>query len=192
MIAESKYYKDDLLRFARQLGRWTKAGSWTQRRWYEFERELLLSMIVVRRLSESAVISDKVASQPVQLRTYKLAPKKIVHRMNSHRIDELYDWNASALTTRPLVFVANQIIHSYVLTLLKGPGREISVFVASDRERNRVAYLLSAREVDKILRSVGLDYPDQMNMRWNDQRGDYDWHLTTTTPPRRRVRGGAV
>jgi len=186
MIAESRYYKDDLIRFARQLDRWLMAGRWTERRWYEFERGLLFSMIVVRRLSESAVISDDVASQAVPVRACKLFGDKTVHSMNSQRIDELYDFNASVATTRPLIFVANQILHSYVLSFLKGPGREVTVFVASDRERNKSAYLLSARDIDTILRSVGSDYPDQANARWNDERGDYDWKLTTTRARFRR------
>ena len=139
MIAESKYYKDDLLHFAKQLVRWTKTGRWTQRRWYEFERGLLWSMVVVRRLSESAVISETVAAQSVQVQAYKPVPSKTVHWMNSHRIDELYDWDTSVPTTRSLLFMANQIIHSYVLTMLKGPGREIGLdpFWWTPDERSR-------------------------------------------------------
>lgn len=120
---------------------------------------------------------------------YKRLANKTVHWMNSHRIDELYDWDNPVLTSRSLPFVANQIVHSYVLTLLKGPGREISVFVASDRKRNKSAYLLSAQDIDKVLRSVGGDYPDAMHTKWNAQRGDYDWQLTTTPPPPRRGSG---
>lgn len=173
MLAESQYYKDDLLGFADRLERWIAASRWSERRWYDFESRLLHAALSIRRLTESALLSERVAGQSVPVDVFSPTGKRIT-RMNRHRIDELYDLESARRTSLKLPYVANQIIHSYVLAYWVVEDRSaVTLFVSSDRERSKRAFALTTAALIPLLRSVGSDYPGSVSMAMDAKRGDY-------------------
>jgi hypothetical protein len=182
MICESRYYKEELLLFAQQIERWLAGGRWTDRRWYEFERGLLFSAFVIRRLTESKVLTDAIANQKVPLHAYKPLGRPAT-LFNRRRLERLFDLARPSEVERPLAFVANQLIHSYVLNYWKEKDRTgITFFFSSDWERKKVAHTVSTMILVPVLRAVGSDYSDRMEARFNDKRGDYDVCVYSTTP----------
>jgi hypothetical protein len=186
MIGESRYYKDDLLTFAHDVERWLSSHRFTERRWYEFERGLLSSMLAVRRLTECSKIADDLATSEVSLQAYR-PTGKTVHRLNHHDIQELYDIEHPTRVNRPLAFVVNQMIHSFVLNYwIEERRKGITIFFSSDRERHKAAYSIATQDLFPILRLIGSDYPDTGNFTYNEAKRGYDFTLATT---KRKLRG---
>ena len=187
MVSESRYYKDDLLAFAHEVGQWLRHRRFTDRRWVAFERGLLWSCLVVRRLIESHKIADDLAGQLIDLETYASLGQPVTV-MNRHDLMELYDVANPKVVARPLSFVTNQAIHSYVLSYwLEVDRAGITVFFSSDRERNRRAYSISTRRLLPLLRTIGSDYPDCATFAYDAAKQDFAIHHTTADRSLRRV-----
>ena len=188
MIADSRFYKNDLLDFTDQIEWWLQNGRWVDRRWYEFERGLVVAFFAVRRLIESHKLSIAIANQSLLLQRYECAGKPVT-LMNRFDLDELYDIERPTAVRKPLLFVANQIIHSYVLAYWKERRNVgVTVFFSSDRERNKSAYSVSTGVLIPLFRSVGSDYPDSGTFRFNDKRQDYEVLFTSSKSEDRRTR----
>jgi hypothetical protein len=173
MIAESYFYKDQLLRIANRIDRWHKSPRWTDRRALEYERDIFYSFFAIRRLIESKTVSDHVASRLIPLQRYPPTGKGAT-LINRHRFEDLYDLSRPVSERRPLLFVGNQLIHSYVFSIwIERSGRQTSVFFSSDRQRNRAAFRMTRRTLVRILRAVGSNYPTRMSARFEDSVGDY-------------------
>ena len=60
--------------------------------------------------------------------------------MSRHDVWELYDFEQPTRVKRPLPFVCNQVIHSYVFQIWsERGGHRSSLFFSSDRERRFIA-----------------------------------------------------
>jgi len=180
MIAESHYYKDDLLHFVRDVRRWLKVARFTERRWYEFERGLLSSCLCVRRLVECHKVANELASETVEVEVFDGLGKPVTI-MNRYDLLELYDVENPKVELRSIGFVVNQIIHSFVLSYWRNPDRtSITVFFSSDRERNRRAHSISTLHLFQVFEAFGSDYPDKGHFTYNEARRDYEITLISS------------
>ena len=59
---------------------------------------------------------------------------------------------------RDIEFICNLFVHSYVF-VVSGHSPLEGVFVSTDRQKNKRVYFVSLKNIVKIFRIVGRDYP---------------------------------
>jgi hypothetical protein len=173
MIRESSYWKDDLAKQAAGLRRREKQRRWTERSLARVEQTIMLGFYSVRKLVEAKKLSDSTVNRQLPLTTYPHRGR-LVTFINNHKIGELYDFDAGKPTSRDVVFVCNQFIHSYVFSVvLNNHGGLCGILVSSDRERNQSLYELRLRDIVSMFEAISQDYPDLIEMQFDSTKGDY-------------------
>jgi hypothetical protein len=146
-----------------------------------------MGFYAIRKLVESKKLSSGAASILIPIRVYS-ARGQSVHLLNKHELDDLYDLGHPAPSRRELAFVANQIIHSYVLQFVTSrSGALRGVVFSSADHRNKALYELSAAQMSRVFSKVGRDYPVWMSLDYSEARGD--WKIEAR--PRRPLPRGA-
>jgi hypothetical protein len=87
----------------------------------------------------------------------------------------LYNLDAPRELHRPLRFVWNQVIHSYVFILVFGEdGGLAAVLFCSDRERHRFLYELTIAAGVALFEDVGNNDPASFVAMFNPKTQDWD------------------
>ena len=143
----------------------------------KYEKGIFYSFFIIRRLIESRKVSDAIRNKIIKLNQYRPTGTNVTYS-HRHDIDELYDLAAPIIIKKPLDFVCNQIIHSYVFTLLiEDSGRRTSIIFCSDWERNKAAYRMTRGTLVRTLRMVGNNWPKRMSAIWDRKKGDYQINI---------------
>lgn len=179
MIWESRYWKDDLLKAASDLRRRRKQKRWVEASFARLEQRIMLGFYGVRKLRDSRKISDSLRHRLVPLDEFS-STGLTVDILNRTDIDDIYRMDTPQPTEKPLEFVCNQIIHSYVFT----PGFDEEGFLdyllfASDRQKNSSVFSIMIEEIVSIFEEVGANYPSHFRLERN-QLGDR-WITTVRT-----------
>ena len=133
----------------------------------------MLGLFSVRKLIESRKLTDKVAKQSVQIRCYP-PTGKVVTLLNRHKIDELFDLDKPKDRFVKLSFLCNQVIHSYVFTLVFHEGGPFAaILVASDYERSHALYEIPASRIIEVFELVGNDHVTEERYVADPAKGDY-------------------
>jgi hypothetical protein len=174
MISESFYWKSDLLKQAEALRKRVMQKRWPDASFARCEQAMMLGFYSIRKLTESAKLTHKVSRMSVAVRSYP-ATGRIVHLMNLHRIDKLYDLNKPRRRTVSLPFLCNQIIHSYVFSLLFHEGGNLAgVLVTSDRERSKELLEITVDRIIDVFEKVATDEANvAVTFRFDEKKGDY-------------------
>ncbi|HEY3443610.1 MAG TPA: hypothetical protein VGK29_22825 [Paludibaculum sp.] len=149
-----------------------------QKRWPDAssarcEQSIMLGFYSIRKLTESGKLTDDVANMSVRVRSHS-SKGRVIHQMNSHKLDELYDLDTPDERTVPLPFLCNQIVHSYVFGLLLGEdGGLQGILVTSDRRRSKELLEISIEEIIGVFACVGNDDVCLMEGRFDEAKGDY-------------------
>lgn len=134
----------------------------------------MLGFFMVRRLIELHKVSS--ATRDCTLRVFSCqAREKHVHRMNHHRLDELYDLEKERRETKKPLYLSNQFIHAYMSFVARDESRNWSdVYVVSDFDRNVCIWRIPVSEVRRLFIVASQDYPHKLQMEFKQQKGDYD------------------
>ncbi len=139
-----------------------------------FEKELIVSFFLIRKLFEMHKVSSKSLDYKAEVYSCTPSGKKIT-KLNQHAIDEIYDLDNEKKVKKKIVFLANQLIHSCTIFAYRNEDRNWGgVYACSDFERNKTIYRIPIEEIVSIFKLVGSDYPTTFSMRWNEEAGDYD------------------
>jgi hypothetical protein len=173
MIGESSYWKNDLLKNADALRKRMKQRRWADASVARTEQAIMLGFYTVRKLMQAQTLSTSTVEECVQVRRFR-ASGRVVHHFNWHRLPELYDLQKGTAEARPLEFVCNQVIHSYVFMLiLEEDGGLRSIMVSSDNRRSKELFEIPATTITAVFERVGRDYPNEMISVFDMQKGDY-------------------
>jgi len=172
-MIESCYWKSDLLKHARRLRSVKKPQRWSEKLAVDFEKELIISFFMIRKLFEGHKLSSK--SQKHRVRFFACpATKKQITNLNYAFIDDIYHLEKEKSITKDIVFVCNQFIHSGAMFAYREKNRNWGgVYVCSDFERRKSIYRIPLAEIRAILNVVGTDYPQEITMTYNKKIGDY-------------------
>ena len=174
MIWESGYWKVDLLRRSADLQRRMKQKRWPDVSLVRIEQSLMLGFYSIRNLREAKKLTDAVARRQVSFTSYPRRENKRVHHFNWHKLEDLYDFNASYEDSRDLGFLCNQVIHSYIFSpVFSDAGYLDGILLASDRERRQRVISVAMREVVSIFAAVGNDDVETSSASWDEKNGDY-------------------
>ena len=93
--------------------------------------------------------------------------------MKRHHIQRHYNFNKSVAIHVDLVYLVNQIIHSYVFEFVfSGDNRLNEIAFASDKDSSKFCNVLELSKIASIFELVGKDYPSTMKMK---RAPDGDW-----------------
>lgn len=168
MIWESHHWKDPLLKSAEYLRRVRLSENTSERTFVRVEKELFLGFYAVRKLLDTFKVSDSTKEMKVELAVYPAIRR--VDYFNWHHLDKNYDLTSRKSETKDIRFLCNQFVHSYVFMTSEAEGRLDGFFVTSDRDRRSKCYFVDLKEVLKIFRTVGRDYPSTSEFR-RDESG---------------------
>ncbi|NQT51687.1 hypothetical protein HQ576_06545 [bacterium] len=174
MIWDSAPWKTELLRIAVRFRKRLRQRRWPEQSLVCVEKDVLIAFYVIRKLIEArSKLSTSTASDMLELKAY-VATGKPITLLNWHRLDELYDFSCPRSQRRDVLFVCNQVIHSYVFMVAASESEAFSgILFSSDRERNKCLYELSATRLIRLLEKVASDYPSQVQMAFDESLGDY-------------------
>jgi hypothetical protein len=165
MVGESFYWKREVWRIARDLERRVHQRRWPDASYARVELGVMVGFYMIRKMAEAHKISDHIMSRSLRLQVHRPTGKRITSR-NTHKVDDLYDLDHSRSETRTVTFACNQIIHSFVFTLVReGDGGFGGIFFASDRQRSRGLFYLDAKDIILTFKDVARDDPAQRH--WN-------------------------
>src|SRR5690349_4131272 len=140
MIWESCYWKNDFLRDADIVERWSVKRP-NQRQFALLEKKIMIAAYTIRKLSEAYKISDHLVSATTQVRCYNAIGSK-VHVMNWHNVSRHYNLDNFSIKRLAWRFICNQIIHSFIFLLNSDHenGMIDGFLVSSDREKAASMY----------------------------------------------------
>ena len=165
MIYESRYWKDDLLEAASDLRRRRKQKRWSEASLARLEQRIMLGFYGVRKLRDARKIVDRLRHRPVPLDEFP-PTGRIIDTYNRIDLAEIYDMVTSNATEKPLEFVCNQIIHSYIFTpAFNVEGFLEDLFFASDRQKDFGMFRVKIDEIISIFEEVGNSYPSHIYAR---------------------------
>ena len=164
-MLESCYWKDDLERSLCKLLKWQKQRRWSDRSICLFEKEIIITFFQIRKLIEAHKLTDRCRIQNLTAIRYN----HIGHRVdvsNRWPIEELYALSHGKKSNLLLAFVANQIIHSFIIgTVFLEEGTPEGIMVSSDFRRNDYLYHFSLSELLRAIREVVTDDIVHLEMR---------------------------
>lgn len=171
-MIESRYWKDDLLRIAKQLKPVASPERWTEKLQVMTEKDIIIAFFIIRKLRESYKISDKTYSRKFEIRRCKNI-KKVTNR-NYWDIWACYDLKFPENIERGMNFICNQLIHGGATYLSRDNDRNWDIiYVCSDFERHNYIYGILIKDIICILEIIGNEYPNKASFIYSKEKGDY-------------------
>ena len=117
-MIESRFWKVDLLNHAKKLKKRKEIKRWSEKSQVNFEKEIIISFFLIRKLIEANKISKAVKKTKIQLLAYPRTNKQLTNR-NHWDVRELYDFDNPKNVTKGIVFLSNQLIHSLTIFAIR-------------------------------------------------------------------------
>lgn len=172
-MIESRYWKEDILKHAKNLKPVKKPTRWSERAQVNFEKEIIVSFFMIRKLIETHKVSSKTKNHKLQVMRCPCT-KDIVHELNWWNIRETYDLENEQQVTKKSLFISNQLIHGGVIYPYRDETRNwAGVLTCSDYEKESYIYNIPVSEIIEFFNIVGHDYPRSVSYEKN-AKGYYD------------------
>ncbi len=174
MIWESCYWKDPLIEMASRFVTLKNVDEITEDQIVQIEKDVFIGFYTIRKLIESITkLTDKARNLTVEVTWFPNVKK--VNRMNWHHIEKHYDLEDYHREKRDIRFICNQLIHSYVFTIMENEkGGLYAILFNSENVKDKRLYMLEIDEVIKIFQLIGNDYPSNTKSVLNSETGEYD------------------
>ncbi len=172
-MIESRYWKKELLDFAKSLKNQKEIKRWSEKAQVLFEKEIILHFFIIRKLTETKKISDSLSQKKYKIKAFKKNSTKLTE-INCFDIYELYDSVKFELKTKNIIFICNQLIHSLTIFAFKENNKWNSVLMCSDFEKNKFIYEIDVKTIIEILTDFGNNYPYSFSYIYNENKSDYD------------------
>jgi hypothetical protein len=171
-MIESRYWKQDLLDYAKSFRPVKNPPRWSEKLHVNFEKDIIVSFFMIRKLLESHKFSSKIKSYKAQI---YCSPCKIKpNNRNFVDIQTIYDLTKEKPILKDLRFLCNQFIHGGAIFAYRKSDRNWGgIFTCSDFERAKFIYRIPVEEIIKILSLAGTDYPSSTTWEYDDKKQDY-------------------
>lgn len=181
MITESYYWKKPLLTGAKFIKKYMDEENISDAQFARIEREIFIGFYAIRKLLEATgKVSPETRDMQVPIKWYpKRDGQPLVDWYNRSEFWELYDLEDGRAELRDLLYVAHQMVHSFIF-VLSGDDDGHGAFFTSDRDKKNRLSFITTNEIVNIFETVGKDYPSGFQA-WHDaSTGEMKW----TVPPR--------
>lgn len=157
-MIESRYWKEDLLGYAKKFTPTNKPPRWSEKLAVNFEKDVIMACFMIRKLYESKKLSSLTEKHKVQV--FSCQSTGSVNARNFWDIEELYDLEKETKVSKSIIFTCNQFIHGGAIYAYRKSDRNWGgVYTCSDFERKNYIYRLPITEIITMLKVVGNDYP---------------------------------
>ncbi len=173
MIWDSVYWKNDLLRMAKEMTRKKNMLIWRDRSFAKFEKDIFYTFFAIRKLAEANKLSDDTVSMAIKLR---ICPPKLSNVTNSnwHNIERFFYLNRREDGEKTLKFVCDQMIHSYIFCPVFDENNMLEgVLFSSDFQRNKKLFFVDIDTVITILNICGNDFPNKVVKTYDEKKKDF-------------------
>jgi len=172
LVIESRYWREDLANYARAFRPLKKPPSWSERLAVNFEKDVTLSLFMVRRLAEAGKFSSRMSKHKVELYRSKFVGEH--HRLRFGDVGELYRIDDEKKILKGVPFVCNQFIHADFTYAIQGSDRNwAGLFTSSDFEKRKWLYRVPLTEIVKVLELAVSDYPSAIFTRYDREKEDW-------------------
>lgn len=199
MIAESCYWRDELLNIANNIKGKSQIIEWTEADNADFEKEIMIGFYIIRKLIEANKLTNRIISTNIKGFKFQSNGKQITF-MNNHRFPEFYDLKNRLKNKFDLRFLINQFVHSYIFypildfsdpkirdsisdnisdeeyyELYQNKEKKItSIYFNSDDTKDASLYEISINIIINLFEEVGQCDITSMSLIYNPKKKDYD------------------
>lgn len=166
-MIESCYWKTDLIEQANKMKPVKTPPRWSEKLLVNFEKEIIISFFAIRKLIESHKFSSKTLQYKLNIfRAPCRVPK--VHELNWWDIEETYNLEEEESISKGVVFICNQFIHGGVMYAYRDNTRNwAGIYTCSDYEKEKYIYNIPIKEIVKLFKIAGNDYPSTIQYTRN-------------------------
>ena len=169
-MIESRYWKEDLLKYAKLFKPKKTPSRLTEKAQVNLEKDVIIAFFMVRKLMESTKLSSKTTEYKATL--YRSPCVGKVNNSNFWDIEKIYDFEQEEKCKKDVRFVCNQLIHGGATYAYRDETRNWGgLYTCSDFERSKYVYNIPLDEIVKILEIASNDYPTEIHYVWKN--GDY-------------------
>lgn len=172
-MIESKYWKHDLLVYAKNFSPVKNPPRYSEKLHVNFEKDVLISFFMIRKLSECYKLSSRTLEK-----RYKIYASKCIGKVNNKNhfdIEKLYDIESESAQTKSVKFISNQLIHSQTLFAYRNEDRNWGgLYVCSDLERSKYLYRIPIETIIDILITAANDHPELIRLCFNQKTNEFD------------------
>ena len=173
MIHESHPWKKKILADADVISRWAAKSTASDRSYMILERKIFVSAFRMRKLIENNKLTDRTKKLTVPCRAYPFRGTHIDF-LNSHRLDEHYDFSKEKRVSMNINMLANQIIHSMIFHWQSTEDcsrSPVSGFlVSSDHAMKKELYAIAITDYISALRTIGRDVVNKITIKRQDEK----------------------
>jgi hypothetical protein len=171
-MIESYYWKEDLLKLAKRLRPIKRPPRWTERLQVNFEKEVIISFFMIRKLIESTKLSSKTTKLNAPIFRSPCVAQR--NSQNFMHIYDLYDFELEERVEKNVNFLCNQLIHGGATFAYRDKNRNWGgIYTCSDFERAKYVYRIPLDTIISILETAGNDYPSIITIEYCDYKNDY-------------------
>ncbi|WP_143266844.1 hypothetical protein [Azospirillum oryzae] len=173
MIWESGPWKDELLKDAEMLNRWSANKKRIAKRELIFEKKLFLSAYVIRKLFEAEKVCTEVPEKVILCETYSRT-SSVMTPLNWHRIDEHFELQRSSIASLSYKALVNQIVHSHIFMLQVDEEDVVNGFLVSSKQgKQQRLFGVSLSSFIELMREIGTDDPSRIRTKKDVSTGKY-------------------
>ncbi len=173
MIWESSFWKSDIIKLAKQLEKRRKQKKWFDTSFANAEKEIMVSAFMIRKLFDSHKIKENIEKKEIDIIYYKSSENKIniLKRLSPEKYFKLEEQYEKKISIRK---ICDQIIHSYIFTLLRNEEKKLQAFwVSSDYIKFNELFEINIDDYIEILFFIGNYWPTSAHYVFNTTKSDY-------------------
>lgn len=172
MVIESHYWREDLKRYAKLFEPVKKPPRFSERLIVNFEKDVTVSLFMVRHLAEAGRFSSAMEKHSVQLYRCRFVGKP--HHIIYQDISELYSLDVEEDVSKGVPFVCNQFIHArYTFATRDHERNWDSIYVSSDYDKKKYIYRVPVAEIIRVLKLATVDYPSRSTLRYDTAKEEW-------------------
>lgn len=181
-MLNSYYWKDELRGLIDEIDRYANLSIDENRdapdvsySAFRLERALLYSAFTIRLLYESEKLTSSMKGYTLAVEEIENTienPERILPLFRRYPDSEYYDFSNSKKRTISGRYLANQLIHSFVILSFKtdSTGAAISFYVTSDHDANKRLHYCSLGEWLKFINAVIEDEVTSVNSYYDERK----------------------
>ncbi len=160
MFSESYVYKDELIKYAKDLLKRKYQKKWFDETYLIIEKEIFFGFFIIRKLCESFLISNSLKKK-----THKVGKLyyKITFNLNYFNICKILDHidlNKEKADRISIKKLCNQFVHSYYLFILNDKEKSnVRVLLSSDYSKSKECLIVNIDTIANIFKEFGENYP---------------------------------
>lgn len=157
MINESYYWKKELYENFKVVARFIHLKKRIDQSYVKLEKAILLGAYIIRKLDEANKIPSDFLKRNERLNLFK-GKGTVIDILNSHQLDEHYNFNYNVEENRNWGFILNQLIHSYTLVYECDSKDGNGILLNSDNTSGSFLFHIPFELILKIFLSVSEGY----------------------------------